>query len=92
VKPINSATSSGATSEDRATAKHSRAEPAFCNPSRQNPRSALNPSFDTLHEFHRRQYGWEGSPIHDAVAIAHVVRPDLLETLERGVKVDTGRS
>jgi inosine-uridine nucleoside N-ribohydrolase len=41
-------------------------------------------------EFHRRQYGWEGSPIHDAVAVAHVARPDLLETLERGVKVDTG--
>ena len=40
--------------------------------------------------FHRRQYGWEGSPIHDAVAVAHVARPDLLETVERGVKVDTG--
>jgi len=41
-------------------------------------------------EFHRRQYGWDGSPIHDAVAVAHVARPDLLETIERGVKVDTG--
>jgi inosine-uridine nucleoside N-ribohydrolase len=41
-------------------------------------------------EFHRRQYGWEGSPVHDAVAVAHVARPDLLETLERGVKVGTG--
>jgi inosine-uridine nucleoside N-ribohydrolase len=41
-------------------------------------------------EFHRRQYGWDGSPIHDAVAVAHVVRPDLLETVDRGVKVDTG--
>ena len=40
--------------------------------------------------FHRRQYGWDGSPIHDAVAVAHVARPDLLETVERGVKVDTG--
>jgi pyrimidine-specific ribonucleoside hydrolase len=40
--------------------------------------------------FHRRHYGWDGSPIHDAVAIAHVARPDLLETFERGVKVDTG--
>jgi inosine-uridine nucleoside N-ribohydrolase len=27
---------------------------------------------------------WDGSPIHD------VARPGLLETLERGVKVDTG--
>jgi inosine-uridine nucleoside N-ribohydrolase len=41
-------------------------------------------------EFHRRQYGWDGSPIHDAVAVAHVARPDLLETIDRGVKVDTG--
>jgi pyrimidine-specific ribonucleoside hydrolase len=41
-------------------------------------------------EFHRRQYGWDGSPIHDAVAVAHVIRPDLVETVERGVKIDTG--
>jgi pyrimidine-specific ribonucleoside hydrolase len=41
-------------------------------------------------EFHRRHYGWDGSPIHDAVAVAHVARPDLLETLDRGVKLDTG--
>ncbi len=41
-------------------------------------------------EFHRRQYGWDGSPIHDAVAVAHLVRPDLVKTVERGVKVDTG--
>jgi inosine-uridine nucleoside N-ribohydrolase len=41
-------------------------------------------------EFHRSQYGWDGSPIHDAVAVAYVARPDLLETLDRGVMVDTG--
>jgi inosine-uridine nucleoside N-ribohydrolase len=41
-------------------------------------------------EFHRRQYGWEGSPIHDAVAVAHVVRPGLVETVDRGVRIDTG--
>jgi purine nucleosidase len=40
--------------------------------------------------FHRRQYGWEGSPIHDAVAVAHVARPDLLDTVARGVEIDTG--
>jgi inosine-uridine nucleoside N-ribohydrolase len=44
----------------------------------------------SLGEFHRRQYGWKGSPIHDAVAVAHVLRPDFLETIERGVTVDTG--
>jgi inosine-uridine nucleoside N-ribohydrolase len=42
-------------------------------------------------EFHRRQYGWDGSPIHDAVAMTHVIRSDLVETAERGVKIDTGR-
>jgi len=41
-------------------------------------------------EFHRRQYGWEGSPIHDAVAVADVARPELVETVHRGVAVDTG--
>jgi inosine-uridine nucleoside N-ribohydrolase len=39
--------------------------------------------------FHKRQYGWDGSPIHDAVAVAHVARPDLVETKRRGVKIDT---
>jgi inosine-uridine nucleoside N-ribohydrolase len=41
-------------------------------------------------EFHRRQYGWEGSPIHDAVAVAHVARPELVRTVDRGVRIDTG--
>jgi inosine-uridine nucleoside N-ribohydrolase len=38
--------------------------------------------------FHREQYGWAGSPIHDAVAVAHVARPGLLETKFRRVDVD----
>jgi inosine-uridine nucleoside N-ribohydrolase len=41
-------------------------------------------------EFHRRQYGWEGSPIHDAVAVAHVLDGELVETVHRGVRIDTG--
>ena len=40
--------------------------------------------------FHRQTYGWPGSPVHDAVAVAHVIRRDLLETVHCGVKVDTG--
>jgi purine nucleosidase/pyrimidine-specific ribonucleoside hydrolase len=40
--------------------------------------------------FHRDQYGWEGAPIHDAVAMAHVIDPTLLETARCGVRVDTG--
>jgi inosine-uridine nucleoside N-ribohydrolase len=39
--------------------------------------------------FHRETYGWEGSPIHDAVAAAHVIRPDLLEVVERYVAIET---
>jgi pyrimidine-specific ribonucleoside hydrolase len=40
--------------------------------------------------FHRRRYGWNGSPVHDAVAMAHLVDPTLLETRHCGVRVDTG--
>jgi inosine-uridine nucleoside N-ribohydrolase len=45
--------------------------------------------FDFFHVFHRETYGLEGSPIHDAVAVAHVARPGLVETLERHVAVET---
>jgi inosine-uridine nucleoside N-ribohydrolase len=40
--------------------------------------------------FHARNYGWEGSPIHDAVAVAHVIDGTLLTTAHCGVRVDTG--
>jgi pyrimidine-specific ribonucleoside hydrolase len=39
--------------------------------------------------FHAEVYGFEGSPIHDALAVAQVFRPELVETKERGVKIDT---
>jgi inosine-uridine nucleoside N-ribohydrolase len=39
--------------------------------------------------FHRETYGWPGSPIHDALALAAVIRPELLETVRCGVRVDT---
>jgi len=38
--------------------------------------------------FHRDVYGFDGSPIHDAMAVAHVLRPGLLQTLERNVEID----
>ena len=44
--------------------------------------------FDFFSEFHRRVYGFDGSPIHDAVAVAHIARPGLVETLDRHVAVD----
>jgi inosine-uridine nucleoside N-ribohydrolase len=40
--------------------------------------------------FHREAYGWDGSPVHDAVALAYAFRPDLLETRRTGVRVDCG--
>ena len=38
--------------------------------------------------FHREVYGFDGSPIHDAVAVAHVIDPTLLETRYLNVQVD----
>jgi inosine-uridine nucleoside N-ribohydrolase len=46
--------------------------------------------FAFYQQFHSEQYGWDGSPVHDAVAVAHVVRPGLVQTAERGVVVDCG--
>ncbi|MGI8422215.1 MAG: nucleoside hydrolase [Gaiellaceae bacterium] len=43
---------------------------------------------DFYGEFHARQYGWDGSPIHDAVAVAQVSHPQLLETKFRHVEID----
>jgi inosine-uridine nucleoside N-ribohydrolase len=40
-------------------------------------------------DFHRRTYGWDGSPIHDAVAVAHVASPELVETRRLNVEIDT---
>jgi purine nucleosidase/pyrimidine-specific ribonucleoside hydrolase len=39
--------------------------------------------------FHRSVYGWDGSPIHDAVAVAHVIDPELLEVERLNVRIDT---
>ena len=39
--------------------------------------------------FHRATYGWDGSPIHDAVAVADVIDPTLLEVERLNVRVDT---
>ncbi|HWX73684.1 MAG TPA: nucleoside hydrolase, partial [Solirubrobacteraceae bacterium] len=47
-----------------------------------------------LHRFyaqhHKRRYGWDGAPVHDAVAVGHVLDPTLLELCRCAVKVDTG--
>jgi pyrimidine-specific ribonucleoside hydrolase len=46
--------------------------------------------YDFYHERHVRMYGWEGSPVHDALAVAHVIRDDFVRTEHRHVQVDTG--
>ena len=45
-------------------------------------------TFFGLH--HQERYGWDGPPIHDAVAVAWLVRPDLVESRPMHVCVDTG--
>ena len=39
--------------------------------------------------FHRQTYGFDGAPIHDAVAVAHAFTPGLVETVERNVEIET---
>jgi inosine-uridine nucleoside N-ribohydrolase len=46
--------------------------------------------FEFYVQFHRRRYGWDGAPVHDAVAVAHVFDGELLTTEHDGVVVDTG--
>jgi inosine-uridine nucleoside N-ribohydrolase len=46
--------------------------------------------YDFFHAQHVRMYGWEGSPVHDAVAVAHVIRDDVVRTEHRHVLVDIG--
>ncbi len=43
---------------------------------------------DFFSEYHRETYGWDGAPIHDAVAVAHVLWPGLVTTVERNVEVE----
>jgi inosine-uridine nucleoside N-ribohydrolase len=45
--------------------------------------------FDFYHGYHKRTYGLPGSPIHDALAVAQVIRPRLLDTEHRHVAIDT---
>lgn len=39
--------------------------------------------------WHARRYGWDGSPIHDAVAVAHLAFPGLVRTEDYRVDVET---
>ena len=43
---------------------------------------------DFFQQYHARTYGWDGAPIHDALALAQVIRPGLVETEHRNVEVE----
>ena len=40
------------------------------------------------HRYHARVYDFPGAPVHDALAVAHVIRADLLRTRHLNVEVD----
>jgi inosine-uridine nucleoside N-ribohydrolase len=43
---------------------------------------------DFFSRYHRQTYGWDGAPIHDAVALAYVIRPGLVQTRFLNVEVE----
>ena len=40
------------------------------------------------HQWHRRIYEFPGTPVHDALAVAHVIRDDLMRTEHRNVEIE----
>jgi inosine-uridine nucleoside N-ribohydrolase len=46
--------------------------------------------WEFYNRFHSQTYGFDGSPIHDAVALAHAFRPELVETAHRHVAIECG--
>jgi inosine-uridine nucleoside N-ribohydrolase len=38
--------------------------------------------------YHARTYGWDGAPIHDALALAHVLQPNLTRTQHLNVEIE----
>ena len=48
---------------------------AGASPHHRSDRLFVADLVDFFTVFHRETYGWDGAPIHDAVAAAHVIRP-----------------
>jgi pyrimidine-specific ribonucleoside hydrolase len=44
---------------------------------------------DFFQRFHENRYGFDGSPIHDALAVAEVIDPSLVTTVECNVEIET---
>jgi inosine-uridine nucleoside N-ribohydrolase len=40
-------------------------------------------------QFHEKVYGHSDTPVHDALAVAHVIRPDVISTQHLHVEIDT---
>ena len=75
---------------DRPIAEHVRAGRALARAAgASSKRIALIASADHGHAHDPSgPYGFDGSPIHDAVAVAHVLRRDLVETKRLNVEID----
>jgi inosine-uridine nucleoside N-ribohydrolase len=43
---------------------------------------------DFFVQFHKETYGFDGAPIHDAVAVAYAFQPELVDTVERNVEIE----
>ena len=44
---------------------------------------------DFFQRFHESRYGFDGSPIHDALAVAHVIDPSLVTTVNCNIAIET---
>jgi pyrimidine-specific ribonucleoside hydrolase len=44
---------------------------------------------DFFLKFHQERYGFDGSPIHDAVAVAHVIDGTLVKTVQCNTEIET---
>jgi inosine-uridine nucleoside N-ribohydrolase len=64
-------------------------EPSHCDRLREAGRAGRLTA-ELVSYYGRSHVGWAGSPIHDAVAVAHVIDPQLLTLTECHVDVDCG--
>ena len=44
---------------------------------------------DFFQRFHESRYAFDGSPIHDALAVAHVIDPTLVTTVNCNIEIET---
>jgi inosine-uridine nucleoside N-ribohydrolase len=44
---------------------------------------------DFFLRFHKQRYAFDGAPIHDAMAVAHVIDPTLVTTVSCNISIET---